>query len=276
MSKKVKKTKKIKKVKKAKKKVKKTKKKLLLISSPVAPEQKFYIASEMADDSQIEAELAGKATEYYVYHFPQDGKEIWGLSVKGANESVRLLNRNPKSGCRIRINPNFLRIEREIIQNGQKGVEVAVYAENLINGDGAWGIKFESYLKPKRSGGNYTDKFALEKALSKAERNAKRKLIPEAIILEMMKKFMRDKSKVVELEAPKVGSLDEVKVAPPTVKTDENKTFEMIAKAVKETKETSELIALRERAKGSKLYSADFKKKVNDLIVNEIKRRAKN
>jgi hypothetical protein len=271
MSKKIKKQRK--KIKKNKCKSVKKKEEMIVVASAVDSSQKFYVASELADDNAIEQEMLGRAMEYFVYKFNQEGKEITGLSVQGVNETVRVLNRNPKYGYKIRMNPQYLVVNRDITQNGQKGVEVAVFAEDLVSGNSSWGIKFESYSKPLKRGGFYTDRFALEKALSKAERNAKSKLIPKQMVIEMIKKFMKRKENVLDLDIPSVD-VKQIE-APKRGKTKEEDVYKMVCNVVKKLVDVSDLTALRSKLESSKLYSDEFKKKIKKVIVDEIKLRAK-
>lgn len=196
-----------KKQKKQKRKVRKTvvqKAKTLLIQSPADPKLQIVVASEMQDDAMIEAELMGSVLPYFIYKFTNDGQDVTGLTVKGVSEMVRRLNRNTRSGYKIRINPAYLRVERDVEYNGEKGVEVWVFAEDLVTGNSGWGSKFEPYTKNKRGGGTYKNTFALEKALSKAERNAKKKLIPEQVAVKMIEQLIKQSPETVKyVEAPK-------------------------------------------------------------------------
>jgi hypothetical protein len=173
---------------------------LVLAHNPTNINQEFFVASEMADDKLIEAEILGQAMEHYVYSFVQEGKTVTGLSVAGVNEVARLLNRNPKTGVKIRIMPDTLQIERNVDYDGVKGVEVRVVAENMVTGETGIGIKFEAYKKTGKRG-TYENTFAVEKATSKAERNAKRKLMPEKMAVEMIKKFVAQ-NKYTAIAAP--------------------------------------------------------------------------
>jgi len=188
---------------KAKSGVKKPTKKsdgMIIVSSPINPGQEFVIASELADDEAIEQELMGRAMEQYVYSFDQKGKLVTGLTVAGVNEMCRQLTKNPKSGIKVRINPESIKIDTNVEMDGNKGVSVTVIAENMLTGETGIGAKFEPYKKTGRSG-SYENTFALEKAVSKAERNAKRKLIPEKLAIETIKKFVKS-GKVQPLLAP--------------------------------------------------------------------------
>jgi hypothetical protein len=186
-------------IKKAKKEIKEVKPKkekkpetgLILVHNPANINQEFFVSSEIADDQMIEQEILGQAMEHYVYSFDQEGKKVTGLSVAGVNEMTRQLTRKSNSGYKIRIVPDSLKIERDVVYDGIKGVEVRVVAENMVTGETGIGIKFESYKK-KGKKGEYANTFAIEKAVSKAERNAKRKLIPEKAAVEMIKKFISE------------------------------------------------------------------------------------
>jgi len=162
----------------------------IVVHNPTNPTQEFVVASEFADDEAIEAELMGRAMEHYVYSFKQDGKQVTGMTVAGVNEMSRQLTKKKDSGIKIRIVPDSIKIERDVEEGGVKGVSVILLAENMLSGETAIGAKFEPYKKTGRNG-EYDNTFALEKAVSKAERNAKRKLIPEKMAIEMIKKFVK-------------------------------------------------------------------------------------
>ena len=169
-----------------------------IVISPVT-NASFVVASEIADDQIIEKELLGTVLPYFVYEYKdREGETIRGLTFKGVSEVIRRLNTDKKSGYKIRLNPDQLKIERDIEQNGEKGVAVTVFAENLIDANSAWGSKFEAYEKEDRFGKKYTVGFPLEKALSKAERNAKRKLIPQKVVILMIEKFIKENPETVQ------------------------------------------------------------------------------
>lgn len=192
-----------------KKKASKAKsKKLVQITSPIRPENQFYVASELADDQQIEAGLLGETLPHFIYEFcPKKCQQFKdkgkcehdttkGLSVNGTNEVVRRLNRNNASGSKIRIAPEPPQID-EMEMNGQRGIRVMVYGEDLVSGNGIWGAKFEPYIQYGKP-----NTFAFEKALSKAQRNAKRALIPEKAAIALINKLIKEKGAVKQLDAP--------------------------------------------------------------------------
>lgn len=190
------------------KKSKKQDKKLVKITTPVKKDEAFFIASELADEKQIEDEVLGKATKTMVYEYEnENGDIVHGLAYQGVREAVRIINRMKNSGHRIQIsdkNPIF----SDRTQQGIEGVEVQIYAQDTESGGGYWGLKFEPWQKVipgNRFGNGRTEynRFAKEIALSKAERNALFKLLPLEIIDKMIAKFATDKKAVQKIEAPK-------------------------------------------------------------------------
>lgn len=240
----------------------------IVIASPVAPNTQIVMASELADDEMIEKELMGEVMPYFVYKFENRGKEIIGLTVKGVNETVRRLNRDKRSGLKIRINPEYLKIERDVEYDGQKGVEVSVFGENLVDGNSGWGVKFEPYFKIGKNG-KYKNEFAVEKALSKAERNAKRKLIPEVLATKTIEKIMTSSPESVRrLEAPKPQFN---KVAPLPPKASGKKDIEGIVRnMVNDAKTIDELIDISEKLIKSPKHTAGFKKEMSAIIKNKV------
>ncbi len=239
------------------------------IASPVAPDIRLIVASELADDSLIESELMGEVLPYFIYQFKQDGKMIAGLTVKGVSEVVRRLNRNLKSGYKIRINPEHIRIERDVEYNNEKGVEVSVFAENLVDGNSAWGIKFEPYYKKGRRG-KYNNSFAVEKALSKAERNAKRKLIPETAATKMIQTMLGDSSgkNVKQIEAP---AYTERVITPPIPKTSTPEDLcELIIKNIEATRDIGVVIDIDEKTQSSEKLNDELKKKIHEIAISRV------
>lgn len=251
----------VKKIKKVKSKSK-PKTKTLIIPSPVDANVKVMIASELADDSIIEQELAGKVLPYYVYRFNQEGKEVVGMTVKGVNEVVRRLNKNPKSGSKIHINPQYITKE-EVEREGEKGIEVSVFAEDLISGNSGWGIKFEPYFKQGRNG-RYKNTFAIEKALSKAERNAKRKLISEDAAIAMIDKLIKENpNNVKQIEAPQFIQTT-VKPLKPVASSPEE-LLKMTLGVINRSEDVSELKNILKRSKESNMPQ-NLKDEINKAV----------
>lgn len=191
---------------------------LVLVKSPVRADVSFYVASDLADDKQIEAEILGVAAQEYVYEFEtgygENKKTVHGLSKNGVQEVTRLINRNPASGHKIRISPEPPIITRDVTYDGTKGIECMVYAEDLQSGGGNWGNAFEPYQKIGKQGKPYKNEFAERKALSKAQRNAMRGLIPEKVAIQMIAKLAKDKSNVARIELPAEAGARAIEAVP--------------------------------------------------------------
>jgi len=136
---------------------------------------------ERADEDLILAELQGAALEVFVYSFEDKNKRIvTGLSLPGVRETVRVMN--ARGAARIKISDRPPQISES-----DTHYEVLVYAIDEQNGGGSWGIKRQA----KRFPGGMINEFALEQALSKAQRNALRALIPETWVNVMIQDFLR-------------------------------------------------------------------------------------
>ena len=232
----------------------------ITIVSPIHADQKMVVASEFADDAIIEQEMSGDVLPHFIYSFEQQGKTITGLSVKGVNETVRRLNRDKKSGYKISFHPDHMRVERDVVYNDEKGVEVTVLAENIVDGNRAWGIKFEPYMKTGKNG-KYANTFAVEKALSKAERNAKRKLIPEVVATNMIAALIKEGNEIQSIEAPQ-EVYRSVMPAQPRASTPQDLQT-VIENAIKNAKSVDDVIYIDEKAQDSDKLKEDVKKKIH-------------
>jgi len=252
----------------SKKKQIKRKTGLIVLKSPVDPTREIVVASELADETLIQSELVGNVLPQYVYRFvDKSGKEQKGLSVFGVRESVRLINRNNKSGSKIRINPQYTKVERDVEQNGQKGIEVWIFAEDLINATSAWGSKFEPYKK-KGKNGFYNNTFVLEVALSKAERNAMRKLMPEKIVIAMIDKLISEHGKSVIADISLPDPEDQI-----NRKQQENeRNFQKASGMIESCKRRETLLDWAKSISGSKAYSSDQVKELLDKIKLRLKK----
>jgi|FLYN01.1.fsa_nt_gi hypothetical protein len=152
-------------------------------------QQDQYELMELADEEQILAEMAGRALDRYVYHFNQDGQTVRGLSYAGVNWACR---EYAKRGEVIRIVG-----KPEIVQDptDPEYVIVCVTAQRFAihpeTGretplDSAVGAKRQWKNMRLRDGRIVPNKFFLESAISKAQRNAKAALFPSQFVAEMI------------------------------------------------------------------------------------------
>lgn len=244
-----------------------------VIQSPISPSTAIVVASEFADDAIIEAEMMGNILPYFIYSFQQDGKEVVGLTVKGVNEVVRRLGKDEKSGSKIHMNPAYM-VKEEVSRDGIQGIEISVFAEDLVSGNSAWGVKFEPYKKTKKDWKTgketiYTNTFATEKALSKAERNAKRKLIPEVLCTKMIEKLMKENPANVQKIEPPKNQMTVVKPATPQPSTQED-LENMIRKAVRNAKNQSAIIDIDTKTQESPKFSKEFKAEIHSLANSHV------
>lgn len=135
------------------------------------------------DESQALAELKGASLQEYVYSFEDKGVKVTGLSLVGVRETVREMNKRGFSRTGI--------AERApIINETDNYIEVQTYAKDELNGGGYWGIKRQDKLTRKKDGSTTPNRFCMEQALSKAQRNAMRGLIPEPFVKEMIATYL--------------------------------------------------------------------------------------
>jgi len=125
---------------------------------------------EEMDETQIKAELAGRVVEDYAYQFMKGGIKVTGLSYAGVMAAAR------KQGNIKVVSIEFDEDENKVIAKCR-----AIDTKNNIE---VIGVATQS----KKYSSGYPDEFAFQKAASKAQRNAIRKLINEPVakaILEM-------------------------------------------------------------------------------------------
>lgn len=170
---------------------------------PADPESVAFQRFDAEDDQQILAQIQGRNLDILdrlVYSYTdRRGAVITGLSLTGVRETVREMNRRGLARIRVTSAP-------PIITETDDYIDAIVYAEDELNGGGSWGAKRQG----KRAG-NYVNPFALEQAISKAQRNAMFALIPAAHVAEMIREYIADgrshdiktgSARIAELPAP--------------------------------------------------------------------------
>ena len=143
-------------------------------------ESKFEIM-EKRDEEQILAEAQGHIIEEMFYKFPIDGKTVTGISWVGTKEIAR----------------RYGGIKMGVPQVTDLGDQYActVQATDVKNDVTLVGSSLQPKNMMLRNGEEKPDRFAYTKAVSKAQRNAIRALIPETFLLEMEKSFSSGKYK---------------------------------------------------------------------------------
>ncbi len=128
---------------------------------------------DRADEDQIVAELMGGVVEEYAYQFKQGGATVTGLSLAGVMNVAQNMGGITCDGP-----------PRWEITDDEYYCEIA--AVDHHRGLKLWG----NAAQARRYANGSVDTFARQKALSKAQRNAVRKVIPETIATKMLEAFI--------------------------------------------------------------------------------------
>lgn len=182
--------------------------KLIRVKSPVKKDVSIMVASELEDDKLIGQELLGESLETLVYEIINDrGESEYSLSYPGVREAVRVINRDKKSGHMIQVSDRPPIVNRVSV-DGQDGIEIMIYAQDIESGSGSWGMKFEPWNKITEDGKIKKNRFAMETAISKAQRNAMLNLLPAHLIQEMINKFISENKNAVKTIKAKSNTID--------------------------------------------------------------------
>ncbi|MCK4352963.1 hypothetical protein KAW65_06095 [candidate division WOR-3 bacterium] len=157
-----------------------------------------FLAMERADERQVVALLKGEVIKDFIYSFKNSkGKEVLGLSKVGVDNACMAA---AKKGEFFRV------IGMPEVKDKGDYIEVLVKVGRFTLGKDGKEIEIDSCVGAKRqwklmrlaSGRTIPDPFYFEKALSKAERNGKRKLLPEKLIARLLKEYKK-KGKIKEV-----------------------------------------------------------------------------
>lgn len=149
------------------------------MDTEIVKKEDVMVTFDKLDESQALAELKGASLQEYVYSFKDKGVAVTGLSLVGVRETVREMNKRGFSRTGIADTA-------PIINETDDYIEVQTYAKDELNGGGYWGIK----RQPKKFSTGTLNRFCMEQALSKAQRNAMRGLIPEPFVKEMIATYL--------------------------------------------------------------------------------------
>jgi hypothetical protein len=146
-----------------------------LLPAPRNLNSELFLDFDRRDDDQIMAELRGEAVEQYVYSFNQGGSAVTGLSLAGVMAVAQSMG--------------GITCGQPVFAVDDDEITCDISATDHKNGLTVWGTATETRVMRTKNG-DKPDKFARGKALSKAQRNAIRKLIPEQIAVEMLRQFI--------------------------------------------------------------------------------------
>ncbi len=153
-----------------------------------------FLMMERLDEEQILDEIKGRAIDTLVYEIRQGGQVVTGLSLSGVREVARMMNANNRAKIGV--------TDKEpIVIETDEHIEVRIYAQDVMNGGGWWGIKRQPKKYIDRDGNEKPNPFAYEQALAKAQRNAVRGLIPEWYAREMIATFRGSKARIIDNQA---------------------------------------------------------------------------
>jgi hypothetical protein len=131
----------------------------------------LYTLMEKRDEDQITRQLQGELVQDYFYSFKIGAREVVGLSWVGVKECARRMG--------------HIKLDLISITEKEDEYQVVVKATDTLNSLEALGVSTQAkFLKP-----DVKDSFSLQKATSKATRNAIRNLLPEKTIATMLKRF---------------------------------------------------------------------------------------
>lgn len=129
---------------------------------------------ERRDEDQILQELKGNILQEFVYSFKQNGRDVTGLSYAGVKQ--------------IALEMGNIHCSEPIISEMNGNWVCKVKVVDIYRNMEMWGVSCQP-KQMKTQWGPKDDPFALQKAVSKTERNALRKLMPEKLLVEMIKEW---------------------------------------------------------------------------------------
>lgn len=160
-------------------------------------EARPFLLMDREDEKQIIAEMRGEILKEYVYSYKDKGRTIEGLSLAGIN-AVSIYMAEMRKPMRA--------LEQHITEDSEFVKAVVKVGRYSVKDDGTE-VGLDSAYGAKRQAKFYAsgkeNPFAFEQAISKAERNARKKLIPEKVIVELMKQY-KEEGKVKKIEATDV------------------------------------------------------------------------
>jgi hypothetical protein len=133
-----------------------------------------YELLDSRDEEQILAEIKGNIITEMFYSFPLDGRTVTGVSWVGTKEIARQYGG---------IDMEFVRVDET-----EESYIAVMKATDTRRGTSLIGTASQPKTMQTRSG-EKPDRFAYTKAVSKAQRNAIRAIIPERFLIEMYEQF---------------------------------------------------------------------------------------
>lgn len=156
---------------------------VLAIEAEVAPDGASpYVMMDRKDEEQILAELDGipaPVLEEMVYSFTSGGGKVTGLSWTGTKA--------------LAIEAGHYSIDDLKISETPASFRVLARAKDINRNVAFYGVAEQKKMMKLRDGKEIEDPFALQKATSKAQRNALQALLPKKLVAEFMRRCLEKK-----------------------------------------------------------------------------------
>lgn len=146
--------------------------------SEIQPVNEYKIM-DTRDENQILAELQGHYLTEFVYSFKAGGRDVIGLSWAGVKELAYRYGGIQVEECKIEEKADFWLVTCKAVDVQRK--------------NSRFGVATQSKMMKRRDGSSEVDEFALQKATSKAQRNAIRALMPEIAVKQYIDQFLSEK-----------------------------------------------------------------------------------
>jgi hypothetical protein len=148
-----------------------------LVPAPRNLPTELFLDFDRRDEAQIEAELLGGVVAEYAYRFDQGAGAVTGLSLAGVMAVAQHMG-----GITCDEPPHW--------EIGEDEYYCEIAATDHGRGLKLWGNASQPKYLRRRDGQQILDPHARAKALSKAQRNAVRKLIPETLATKMLEAYL--------------------------------------------------------------------------------------
>ena len=179
-----------------------------------------YLAFDRADDALIAERLKGRSLSAMVYHFKQQGQDVYGLGVDGAEACKREMAKNGEI-----IDEESVKLEKDTDREAYflaKATRYAYHGATRVMLDSAIGSKRQSKWTPSGS----ANPFWFEQGCTKAMRNAILRLTPELIKQQVIEAYQGVAIAVTAEEASEeaVPPTRPLRGLPPSAPLDEEPT----------------------------------------------------
>lgn len=154
--------------------------------TPEEEKTDIFQTMDKADEEQIEAELKGAVAEEMVYSFPVGGRDVKGLSKAGTWAVMRAFNKAKGGKLKIVLSP----VKDGLLTSTPDGYGFVANA-SLVGEDGTVLENSGGGAEANKNDARGRGSFALAIAVTKAQRNAIRSLLPDDIVKKYIEKWSK-------------------------------------------------------------------------------------